>query len=277
MAFVRRWVERWGNLRASNYPRCVSQVQSQQQPQTAIDSLPPIDLLNAYEIESILRNLFCTEDGDFKLQAQALRYQLLNILMDTLNNRDATQSLGSDELDGLLQDKRSLQSLLRDGGVSVGGKRSVAALARAGLLRHNAELLDDEYTKRSIATLAKNGQLPSREPDAEIVSSTSWSDNTAKRNLASIVRAAGKRNIVSLARQFQLPYASNGKRNIVSLIRNRMLPSASPKRNVAALAKAGGYGKRNIGGLARDWALPKVSNSKMFDEHKRDYDNENGE
>lgn len=103
---------------------------------------------------------------------------------------------------------------------------------------------DDE--KRSIATLAKNGQLPSREPDTEMELFDEQDENGHKRNLASV------------ARQWQF---SNGKRNIGALMRNNMLPG---KRNIASVARTG-FGKRNVGTLARDWALPKYTGAKYTD------------
>lgn len=120
----------------------------------------------------------------------------------------------------------------------------------------------EEDEKRSIATLAKNGQLPSREPDTEDMESLSDDDNGHKRNIASMARSGligGKRNIQSLARQWQYV---NGKRNIGSIMRSNMFPGN--KRNLASMAR-NGYGKRNVGTLARDWALPKFTGSKYMD------------
>lgn len=96
--------------------------------------------------------------------------------------------------------------------------------------------------KRSIATLAKNGQLPSREPDAA-TSSSMWLDE--------------KRNIGSMARAGNLNYY--GKRNLASIMRSNY--NAYPKRNMASLARGNMWPsnddyKRNVGTLARDWALP---------------------
>jgi hypothetical protein len=119
---------------------------------------------------------------------------------------------------------------------------------------------DDE--KRSIATLAKNGQLPSREPEIEL-ESLGDDDNGHKRNIASMARSGligGKRNIQSLARQYQ--YASSGKRNIGSLMRNNMFPG-SGKRTIASLAR-NGFGKRNVGTLARDYMLPKLNGGAKY-------------
>lgn len=142
--------------------------------------------------------------------------------------------------------------------------------AFANLLNAYATARDNDYyepieedEKRSIATLAKNGQLPSREPEADI-DSISEDENGHKRNIASMARSGmmgGKRNIASLARQWQY---TNGKRNIGSLMRNNMFPGTSGKRNLASLARSG-FGKRNIGTLARDWTLPKISGAKFAD------------
>lgn len=121
------------------------------------------------------------------------------------------------------------------------------------------ELFDDDE-KRSIATLAKNGQLPSREPDTEMESLND--DNGHKRNIASMARSGligGKRNIQALAKQWQY---GNGKRNIGSIMRGNMFPGS--KRNIASMAR-NGFGKRNVGALARDWALPKFTGSKYMD------------
>lgn len=114
------------------------------------------------------------------------------------------------------------------------GKRNVAAMARLGLMR--------ETVKRSLANLAKNGQLPSREnADDE---SGLWSSD--KRNIGSIARGGslnGKRNVGALARDFLLP--QNGKRNLPSILRSGGGGSSTssthgphqPKRNVATLAR----------------------------------------
>ncbi|CRL04762.1 CLUMA_CG017822, isoform A [Clunio marinus] len=125
----------------------------------------------------------------------------------------------------------------------------------------------EEDEKRSIATLAKNGQLPSKEPDTEM-ETLSDDDNGHKRNIASMARSGhigGKRNIQSLARQW--PYGNGGKRNIGSIMRDNMFPG-SGKRNIASMAR-NGFGKRNVGTLARDWALPKFNGKQLMDDGKR--------
>ncbi|XP_062560538.1 uncharacterized protein LOC134224907 [Armigeres subalbatus] len=223
--------------------------------------------LKPCELESLLRDLTYPEEG-YEMHAAALRNQLRHIL-----EREPTDSAGYQSLDeygtyenaGPYEDKRSYRSLLRDGATF--GKRNLGSLARAGLLRGPSS---NDYLKRSIATLAKNGQLPaSREPDSEeAASSGGWNDE--KRNLAA-ARASGymlngKRNIASLARKYELP----GKRNIQSLLRSGMLPSIAPKRNMQSLARdnslphfAGATAqesKRNIQTLVRDWNLPRQQN-----------------
>lgn len=122
----------------------------------------------------------------------------------------------------------------------------------------------EEEEKRSIATLAKNGQLPSREPDTEEMEAIGEDDNGHKRNIASMARSGmigGKRNIQALARQWQ--YGNGGKRNIGALMRNNNMLPGSGKRNIASLARSG-FGKRNVGTLARDWALPKLASGSKF-------------
>lgn len=106
-------------------------------------------------------------------------------------------------------------------------------MARLGLIR--------EAPKRSLATLAKNGQLPSREYDDDEYNPYA----NIKRNIGSIARgsSSGKRNVGSLARDYLLP--SSGKRNLPSILRSggggstssTHGPQPQPKRNVATLAR----------------------------------------
>ena len=105
--------------------------------------------------------------------------------------------------------------------------------------------------KRSIATLAKNGQLPSPQPDTEMGASSSDDENEHKRNVASMARIGGlngKRGIQSVMRQAQA-----GKRNIASMSRNGLVLLPGGKRNLASIK-----GKRNVGTLARDSVLPRL-------------------
>ncbi|CAO1326972.1 unnamed protein product [Diamesa tonsa] len=120
--------------------------------------------------------------------------------------------------------------------------------------------MDQEPTesggKRSIATLAKNGQLPSPQPDVEMGASSD-DENGHKRNVAAMARMGGlngKRGIQSVMRQ------QTGKRNIASMSRNGLvLLPASGKRNLASIK-----GKRNVGTLARDSILPRINSNQLF-------------
>lgn len=110
-------------------------------------------------------------------------------------------------------------------------RRNIAALARDGFLRNTAS--KSNY-KRGIATLAKNGLLPTyRSPYVEVEKQDSnQEESQEKRNVASIARlrsyAAMKRNIQALARDgYRVGRGqynpSNDKRNIASLARNGLL------------------------------------------------------
>lgn len=157
-----------------------------------------------------------------------------NILRDRQLEEGEEQSLNND-LDYLEEDKRS-----------------VAALAAQGLLHHN----NNAAAKRSLATLAKNGQLPT--PDPEIIPDGDQRTED-KRYVGALARSGGlmgygKRNIGTLARDFQLP--QNGKRNLATMARLGMLGNRNePKRNLASVARYNSrmYNnmaeKRNIGAL----------------------------
>ncbi|XP_076390202.1 neuropeptide-like precursor 1 isoform X3 [Megachile rotundata] len=140
--------------------------------------------------------------------------------------------------------------------------------------------LMSESQKRSIATLAKNDDLPisiqdrvgENEEDQEkraIISSqqpgSEVSESYLLSNQGSPQESMDKRNVGTLARDFALP---PGRRNIASLVRDyetqtknnrdRMLPMEG-KRNVASLARTFTLpqsGKRNIASVARDYGLP---------------------
>ncbi|KAL4709016.1 hypothetical protein ACJJTC_005877 [Scirpophaga incertulas] len=109
-------------------------------------------------------------------------------------------------------------------------RRNIAALARDGYLRNRAI----SGYKRSISTLAKNGQLPTfRAPYAENDKQDLEDDEShEKRNLASVARLRSysvmKKNIQALARdgyrggrgQYN---QQNEKRNIATLARDGMI------------------------------------------------------
>lgn len=159
-------------------------------------------------------------------------------MLNAIDNANGyQQAYDYNDIDDIEQEKRSLAALARNGLLQTNGKRNVAAVARLGLMHPTLA----ENMKRSLATLAKNGQLPSREPEADDLSESQWSEY--KRNIGSLARsghiAAGKRNIAALARDYVLP--STGKRNLPSILRSGGGSNGSqqqtPKRNVAALAR----------------------------------------
>ncbi|XP_006559359.1 neuropeptide-like 1 isoform X1 [Apis mellifera] len=153
-----------------------------------------------------------------------------------------------------------------------------------------------EYQKRSIATLAKNDDLPislhdrmaENEDDEEKRAVISSSDHSIirdylppngrseeqalrdfsmeKRNVGTLARdfalPPGRRNIASLMRDYdqsrenRVPFP--GKRNVASLARTYTLPQNAGKRNVGSVAREHGlpYGKRYVASLARTGDLP---------------------
>ncbi|KAI4499355.1 hypothetical protein M0802_005615 [Mischocyttarus mexicanus] len=143
-----------------------------------------------------------------------------------------------------------------------------------------------EAEKRSLATLAKNGDLPvsiqerkeesNNNDDEEKRSYASrfgvWTDGRLEALLKHMTEDSG-RNVLDILRQYTLPsgeldieslirnYPSE-KRNVGSLARDFALPPTAGRRNIASLARdrsTGSSGKRNIGALARDRALPPMA------------------
>ncbi|XP_034479384.1 neuropeptide-like 1 isoform X2 [Drosophila innubila] len=201
----------------------------------AVNATEDIGNVSPCEMESIINQLM-NPSPEYQLHASALRNQLKNLLRERQLAVGEEQPLG-DYSDYIDEDKRS-----------------VAALAAQGLL--NAP-------KRSLATLAKNGQLPTVEPGDDYADAESEEPSEQKRYIGSLARAGGlmsfgKRNVGTLARDFQLP---NGKRNLATMARLQSAPSThreQPKRNVAAVARynsqqhqnqRGSAEKRNLGAL----------------------------
>lgn len=114
-------------------------------------------------------------------------------------------------------------------------RRNIAALARAGYLKSSSL-----GYKRSISTLAKNGQLPTfRSPytDGDKQENEEEESSQEKRNMASIARlrsyAAMKRNVQALARDgYRVGRGQYNQQN--------------EKRNIAAMARNGMFGKRDM-------------------------------
>lgn len=155
------------------------------------------------------------------------------IIENYLIANDGTQYVDDDN-NQAAYDSIDLDALEKHAASVLKGKRNIASMARLGLMR--------EAAKRSLANLAKNGQLPTR--DSTDDEYQSW--NNDKRNIGSIARTGGtlngKRNVGALARDYLLP--QNGKRNLPSILRSGGGGSTSsthgpqqPKRNVATLAR----------------------------------------
>lgn len=204
----------------------------------------------------------------FKLisKAAALRNQLLALL----ENSEQYEYLNDPNVE--LVGKRTIGSLARNGLLN-NGKRNIGAMARQGILmRAQNNLADDANQKRSLATLAKNGQLPSREPDTEDALPTIQQLMTEKRNVAAMARAGllgGKRSDIPTSsdvyyKRYPMTMTNPhrvrmGKRNLAAMARGNLLPSFNSEY------------KRNIGALARDWTLPTSTSNRI--NSKRDVSN----
>lgn len=220
------------------------------------------------------------------MQAQALRHDLFRILQNA--NIDSVYNSIDNPIE---EDKRSISSLARGSSFPY-NKRSLAALARGGYLRtpSNQDQLYQDF-KRSIATLAKNGQLPNYshpeendEPaDDEELEETKRSIEAMARNgnlhhkreqLSELLNALAydKRNIGSVARDYNFP--SYGKRFLGALARNGelrnkkddFLNGSDEKRNIQSIVR---NSKRNIQSLIRNDAMPFPLNMRLPDEYKR--------
>lgn len=158
-------------------------------------------------------------------QRAALRQQLHNLLEQ--QEQQQLEHGPTEDYYYADNDKRSVAQRL---GVVRYGKRNLAQLLHA-----SPNIVLDEM-KRSLASLAKTGQLPSKEPDAEDgqLDADSLQDRENKRSLSSLARtgnllqSGGKRNLASLRKNDMMPLplvAANGqKRTLSALARGNMLP-----------------------------------------------------
>ncbi|XP_063990358.1 neuropeptide-like 1 isoform X1 [Diachasmimorpha longicaudata] len=153
------------------------------------------------------------------------------------------------------------------------------AIERVQKMIEEPEREDDsgffDSEKRSLATLAKNGDLPAsiqervqeRQEDGEKRSESSM---TPEELLKLYVGDSSGEKSTDMG--YPLPRSSldaepedrfNGKRNIASLARDYALPG---RRNIASMAREFGLpsGKRNVGSLARDRQLPSGKRSPPY-------------
>lgn len=170
------------------------------------------------------------------LQSLALRNQLKRILENEREFGKNQYFLGYPNVDEGIRRTPTGQNVIN--------KRYLGSIVRQGF---SPRYYYSPYSaKRSLATLAKNGQLPTQKPEDSADEPNDW---TEKRNVAALARGGvlGKRNIGTLARDYQLPA---GKRDMESFLpylpyyNKRMwaptkvfLPPmiASGKRNLGAL------------------------------------------
>uniref|UniRef100_A0A6B2ECD8 Putative neuropeptide-like 1 isoform x3 n=1 Tax=Phlebotomus kandelakii TaxID=1109342 RepID=A0A6B2ECD8_9DIPT len=205
---------------------------------------PQTGVINPCVLDQIL-NLISTPDEGYDIHRIALRNRLRSILERAIDESDY-QRLDDNENGGdFLADKRSINSLARAG---LFPKRNLGSVLRTGGFQRTGGD-NGGGGKRSLAALAKTGQLPSKEPDAELAPSSHWLDM--------------KRNLGALARSGNL-YLS-GKRNLAALSRGNMLPQT--KREWIEEER------RSIGALARDWALPNQKNKDEEEEELKEKKN----
>ncbi|XP_015113180.1 neuropeptide-like 1 isoform X3 [Diachasma alloeum] len=153
------------------------------------------------------------------------------------------------------------------------------AIERAQKMVEDPERVDEtgffDSEKRSLATLAKNGDLPAsiqervqeRQEDGEKRSEASL---TPEELLKLYVGESSGEKPTEMG--YPLPRSSldtepedffTGKRNIAALAREYALPG---RRNIASMAREFGLpsGKRNVGALARDRELPSGKRSPPY-------------
>lgn len=183
----------------------------------------------ADETDNLLQNVLETE-----FELKTLKQELLREQEEELENR-----VLEDDTD---EEKRNFASLVRSGNLPFnGGKRSVEALARAGYLPvptppheseeyppESSENSEEVLRKRNIAAMAKNGLLGAQglkqKRDLKEYQSQKEADDVGAeleeliRELYQEEQGTEKRNIGSLAREFNFPY-NGGKRHLGSLVR----------------------------------------------------------
>lgn len=202
------------------------------------------DQLSDAEVENLLKTLLEPTDNP-SIQVQSLRQEIFRRLEDALER----QSL-EDELN---EYKRSMSSLARWNNMP--DKRNLEALARAGYIKTVPDEDENDSLKRSIAALARNGQLPhmhEEESKRGIEALARNGELPTKREIQELIdELYDKRNVGSLARYSNFP--SYGKRFLGSLARSNDLSRYSDKRSIASLARDGMRlnGKRNVAALLR--------------------------
>ncbi|CAG9865105.1 unnamed protein product [Phyllotreta striolata] len=168
--------------------------------------------VSTYDIDGnqVLEELLSPQENP-SIQVRALRRELLKKVQEAIDRLD---------------DEEGYQALMRLNGLP--DKRNLEALARAGYIKTMPEEEEDDANyKRSIANLAKNGQLP-RQADEQ------------KRGLESLARNGDlhSRNVQTLWENLA------DKRHLGSIIKNYDVPPMS-KKSLSSLAKAGDLNRKH--------------------------------
>ncbi|XP_028129246.1 neuropeptide-like 1 isoform X2 [Diabrotica virgifera virgifera] len=227
-----------------------------------------IDLDDSQMLEELLN-----PQESQSIQVRALRRELLKKVQEALERLEDEEEY-----------QRANEALSRWNAIPE-QKRNLQSLARAGYIKTLPDEEDDSNYKRSIANLAKNGQLPKR-PDEQkrgIESLARNGDLRLRRELQGLLENLNdKRHIGSLARSYDLPF--NGKRSLSSLAKSGdLLKHAQYKRspNSQETVEAGAsntiskQSPDNLQPLSEDKGAPS-GESKRGKREAADYYYENG-
>ncbi|KAL3274558.1 hypothetical protein HHI36_015939 [Cryptolaemus montrouzieri] len=206
-------------------------------------------------------------------------------------------------------DKRSLASLVKNGqlpehhyGDEEGNKRSMESLNRNGEFRkyilkmleeleNNGALLADNYSKRNLASIAREGGFGGKRNAAALLKNDRYLNQMlgpgydSKRNLAS-VRASYRPSYKSGIVKREIDYDNDveAPTEYENLVEELLEGQRSQKRFLGSIARTGWYDsarksgqrlspdKRHIGSLARLGWLPTIRNVRRFSRSGRSSD-----
>ncbi|CAG9817917.1 unnamed protein product, partial [Phaedon cochleariae] len=185
------------------------------------------------DVDKILETLL-DPSTDPSIQIKALRSSLVRKLQEAL-----------DKLEEENEERQRILATLSRWNNLPESKRNLESLARAGYIKTLPDEEEDANYKRSIANLAKNGQLPMRQDDQKrgIETLARNGDYHMRGDIQNVLnnQMMGKRTLGSLEKNFYLPY--NGKRSLSSLAKagDLRFTEMPPKRNLASLVRDGLY------------------------------------
>ncbi|XP_074040981.1 uncharacterized protein isoform X4 [Leptinotarsa decemlineata] len=187
------------------------------------------------DIEKTLGTLLNPQDNP-SIQVRALQIELLKKLEEAAEKQEEDEN------------KRALVALAKYNDLPE-HKRNLEALARAGYIKTLPDEEDaDANYKRSIANLAKNGQLPTRKEDRKRGIESLARNGDLHQNREMLEPQQDAYLARSLVKNYNFPY--NTKRSLSSLAKSGDLYSrqSSAKRNIAALAREGMIPGKRYGG-----------------------------